>query len=212
MSTTTIVIELVDRELLTSNQRNHWGESSSRTKTIRAKARGAWIRGGRPQLDRAHCTVTVTYPDRSRNRDVHNLTPTFKAAIDGMVHPAKGVRGLLPDDHDRYLVGPDPRVDDDIMPPRPGLYARTRLTFVFTPLDPDAVGSLPAQSGDELAAEFIHGDDDAFVLPLNVAETIVTAAAGYAALYLAAGGDTSPLAPRARHVLDTCIRWSIANA
>lgn len=205
----TITIELVDRELLTSNQRHgHWGAASTRTKTIRAKARGAWMRAGRPQFDRAHCTALVTYPDNTRDRDVHNLTPTFKAAIDGMTHPAKGIRGILPDDNDRYLVGPDPRVNDQVMPPRPGMYARTRIAFTFTPLDVDIT---PDLSGDELAAEFIHGSDREFVLPALATETHVSAAAGYAALYLAAGPD-SPLAPRAHHVLDTCTRWGIHDA
>ncbi len=44
------------------------------------------------------------------------LDPTLRDKLaktihDGMVHPFPGVRGLLPDDSDDYLTGPDLRHD-----------------------------------------------------------------------------------------------------
>nr|WP_303769103.1 hypothetical protein [Schaalia odontolytica] len=42
----------------------------------------------------------MAYPDR-RRRDRHNLAPTIKAMLDGLIDA-----GLLPDDADRYLDGP----------------------------------------------------------------------------------------------------------
>ena len=69
----------------------------------------AWDRAGRPQMDRAHVTVTLGYPDR-RKRDAHNLMATVKPLLDGMVSP--GVRGILLDDDDAHLEGPDLRVGD----------------------------------------------------------------------------------------------------
>ena len=54
-------------------------------------------------MNRAHVTVTLSYPDR-RQRDAHNLMPTIKALIDGMVSPAGGESGLLPDDSDIFIT------------------------------------------------------------------------------------------------------------
>jgi len=64
-----------------------------------------------PQLGRAHVTITFRFTDR-RRRDVHNLYPTAKALIDGLVDA-----GVLIDDSDRYLTGPDLRPGEPV--PRP---------------------------------------------------------------------------------------------
>lgn len=70
-------------------------------------------------LDRAHIEVWYRFPD-NRRREVGNLQPTSKAIVDGMVQRAERIRGkaqrrpfvqLLPDDADKYLVGPDNRRD-----------------------------------------------------------------------------------------------------
>ena len=70
-------------------------------------------------MNRAHVTVTLGYPDR-RKRDAHNLMPTIKGLIDGLVDP--GTRGILPDDSDAHLTGPDLRVGD---------VTRGQFTFTF---------------------------------------------------------------------------------
>lgn len=90
-------------EILTSNQRLHWAPKGERTKALRqaARARAGWCCA--TQFNRAHIVVTVGWPDK-RRRDVHNLMPTIKACIDGFVDA-----GLIPDDSDTHLVGPDLR-------------------------------------------------------------------------------------------------------
>ena len=103
-----LVIALTPGEVLNANQRTHWAAKARKVAAIRARAVVAWRQAGSPQLDRAHLTVHLGYPD-ARNRDAHNLIPTIKAAIDGAVHPAVGVRGILADDTDRELTGPDLR-------------------------------------------------------------------------------------------------------
>ena len=117
---TTILIRLHPSEVLNANQRMHWAAKARLTASLRGRATIAWRQAGSPQMSRARCTLTVDYPNR-RKREVDNLQPTWKALIDGMVNP--GVRGLLPDDSDDYLAGPDLRP----APVTPG-----RFTFTFT--------------------------------------------------------------------------------
>ena len=63
--------------------------------------------------ERARLVITFRYPDRKR-RDVGNLySYVAKALVDGCVDA-----GLLPDDSDRYLVGPDLRRDPEKGPHR----------------------------------------------------------------------------------------------
>lgn len=57
-----------------------------------------------PKLQRAHLLAVLSFPD-ARRRDAHNYVVTIKALVDGLV----GDYGLLPDDSDDYLVGPDLR-------------------------------------------------------------------------------------------------------
>ena len=118
---TTITIALLPRETLNANQRMHWAAKARLTASIRARATIAYRQAGSPQMGRAHCTVHVSYPDR-RTRDIHNWMPTVKASLDGFILPARGVRGLLPDDSDDYLTGPDLRVGD---------VTRGQFTFTF---------------------------------------------------------------------------------
>jgi hypothetical protein len=96
--------------LLTSNQRLHWREKadrSSRLRLIGLVSGQRYLHKGKPMLTKQHCTVTIDWPDK-RRRDAHNLMPTIKPIIDGLVSDA----GLLPDDSDQFLVGPDLRVSD----------------------------------------------------------------------------------------------------
>ena len=72
-------------------------------------------------MSRARLLVTVTYPTGHR-RDVANLQATVKPLVNSMVHPFPGVRGLLPDDDDDHLIGPDMR---HILPNTPGRYVVT---------------------------------------------------------------------------------------
>lgn len=89
--------------LLTANQRMHWRKKAERTKAIRHLAATVTRAFQLQPMQTAHCVVQIRWPDR-RRRDAHNLMPTIKACIDGIVDA-----GLLPDDSDKHLTGPDLR-------------------------------------------------------------------------------------------------------
>ncbi len=101
--------------VLSANQRLHWAQRSRLTADMRARAAYAWRLQGQPQMGTAHCVAHLSYPDR-RQRDADNLAPTIKALIDGLVHPHPTVRGLLPDDNDDHLSGPDKRPTGVVTP------------------------------------------------------------------------------------------------
>ena len=118
----TFAFSLTPGDILNSNDRSlHWGAKARRAKALRQRAAIAWRLAGSPQMSRARLLVTVTYPTGHR-RDVANLQATVKPLVDGMVHPFPGVRGLLPDDDDDHLIGPDMR---HILPNTPGRYVLT---------------------------------------------------------------------------------------
>jgi len=124
--TATLTLTTAHSSLLTLNQRLHRMESARRTKLLRNQ--GAMVvRSMRPEpMQRAHLTVTVSWPD-GRRRDVHNLLPTIKGHIDGMVTDG----GLLPDDDDKHLIGPDLRVSDER-----AISGTVRLVYVFEEVTP----------------------------------------------------------------------------
>ena len=106
--------------ILTSNQRLHWLAKAEKTSNIRRRAWIAWMLAGSPRMERARCVAHLAYPNK-RKRDVSNLMPTIKAAIDGIVSGPGSLkrRGgcLLPDDDDAHLIGPDLRhTDGDVTP------------------------------------------------------------------------------------------------
>ena len=89
-----------------------WLNANQRTDLRRQTPdRRAWRDAGRvyamqaklPNLQRAHILAELRFAD-ARRRDVHNLYPTVKALVDGLVD-----FGLLPDDSHEYLIGPDLR-------------------------------------------------------------------------------------------------------
>lgn len=96
-------LRLVDwkRDIMSMNDRDHKHE--------RNRKNGIWLglgaRAGAscPPLEWARVLVFYRYPTNHR-RDIHNLMPTSKAIVDGLVQA-----GVLPDDNDRYLMGPDNR-------------------------------------------------------------------------------------------------------
>lgn len=94
---------LAPAKLISSNQRLHHYLRNSLTQTWRQAAfvyaRHAKLR----PLQRAHIVIHVGFPD-GRKRDINNYQLTGKAIIDGLVD-----YGLLPDDNDAHLVGPDMR-------------------------------------------------------------------------------------------------------
>ena len=105
--------------ILTSNQRLHWLAKAEKTSNIRRRAWIAWMLAGSPRMERARCVAHLAYPNK-RKRDVSNLMPTIKAAIDGIVSGPGSLKrrggGLLPDDDDAHLIGPDLRHTGDVTP------------------------------------------------------------------------------------------------
>lgn len=123
-------------EALSANGRVHWSVRKARTKVLRDKARVAALAAHVPPMSRAHLVVTVTWPDR-RRRDVANLSPTFKALVDGFVQDA----GLLPDDDDTHLIGPDLRVARETS----GTPRLALLRFDWADLTPTCTDTRPTE-------------------------------------------------------------------
>jgi crossover junction endodeoxyribonuclease RusA len=98
-------------QLINANDRLHWAVKARLTKTIRDAAHICTRQAKVPRLERARVDFILHPGPQSRNRDRLNWAPTAKAAIDGAILDA----GVLLDDSDRYLDGPNIRISD----PRP---------------------------------------------------------------------------------------------
>lgn len=96
-------------DLLTANDKPHWARKAALTKQLR---RWGYLLAREGQgvahlhLTRARVEFEFAYPDR-RRRDRHNLAPTVKALMDGLIDA-----GMLPDDSDRFLDGPHTVIAD----------------------------------------------------------------------------------------------------
>lgn len=94
---------------ISANQRHHWRAKADQTRRWRQSVRTLARRDGVPTgLDRLHITIMIHQQHPKKQRDVGNLQPTAKAIIDGLVE-----HGLLPDDNDKHLTGPDLRRGTD---------------------------------------------------------------------------------------------------
>jgi crossover junction endodeoxyribonuclease RusA len=95
----------------------------------KAKLTKAWRDATRAQADvlsggwtiPVHIVVSIRFPNNIR-RDVGNYYPTAKAIVDGLVDA-----GVLPDDDDKHVVGPDNRREYPNGP--------ARVTVTITPLE-----------------------------------------------------------------------------
>ena len=128
---------------ISANERTHWAVKAAKTKVWRQ--RFAVAARGLPRMNRVHILVEIRNANK-RTRDAHNLAPTVKAAIDGIVDA-----GAIPDDSDDIITGVEFRNGE----PAVGL-ARLRLTItdlstrcqVCGELATDAVCVGCAQGGD----------------------------------------------------------------
>lgn len=102
----TVPIYPKKKPFLNSNERAHWARRRDVTEWYRSEACEAAKTANLQPVDRAHLTAVVSFGD-NRRRDVANVYPTVKACVDGLVDA-----GLLLDDNDRYVVGPDMRRDE----------------------------------------------------------------------------------------------------
>lgn len=89
---------------LTANQRLHHHPKAERTRNWRLRT--ALLARRLEPMPHAHVTYWI-HATSNRRRDVANYYPTIKACLDGVVDA-----GVLPDDDDRHVVGPDPRPGD----------------------------------------------------------------------------------------------------
>ncbi len=87
---------------LTANQRLHWARKAELTRRCR-EATG-WLVRSKNLPGARRLTVTLHYqPAEPRRRDAHNLYPTVKACVDGLVDA-----GVVPDDSTEYVSTPEP--------------------------------------------------------------------------------------------------------
>lgn len=121
---TVITLTISKDVLLTSNKEKHWATKARHVKVIRDMAY-LTARGQRPQKMRAAtCEVRVRWSALKRIRDAHNIQPSAKAAIDGIV----GDYGLLPSDSDEHLKAVTFTADDETHS-RTGIACLLTLTF-----------------------------------------------------------------------------------
>lgn len=91
-------------EPLTANQRLHHHVRAERTRNWRLRT--AILARKLGPIPHAHVTYYVSHGDQHRKkRDAANWQNTVKACLDGCVDA-----GLIPEDDDRHIIGPDPRL------------------------------------------------------------------------------------------------------
>ena len=87
------------------NQRLHWAAKAKLTRQWRDAAHVAAYNAGLPTgLERVRIVAHI-HKTTNREYDAHNLMPTLKACVDGIVTDY----GLTPDDTNRHVIGPDIR-------------------------------------------------------------------------------------------------------
>lgn len=91
-------------EPMTANMRLHHHVKAARTRNWRLRA-ALQARLETP-MPFAHVTYWI-HATTNRRRDVANYYPTVKACLDGVVDA-----GVLPDDDDLHVIGPDPRTGE----------------------------------------------------------------------------------------------------
>jgi len=103
-----VAVRVHRQYVMNANQREHWAVAGRKKRVLRDLGFATLKARRVAPMERASIQCFVRYPKLARRRDVHNLYPTAKHLIDGMVDA-----GLLPDDSDEYLIGPDMRKDPD---------------------------------------------------------------------------------------------------
>lgn len=98
-SATTLTFE-PPAPFINANDRTHHMVKAKLTKAWRE---AAYIAATARRFESAHIVCAIRFPNNHR-RDVGNYYPTAKAIVDGLVDA-----GMLPDDNDAHLIGPDMR-------------------------------------------------------------------------------------------------------
>ena len=95
---------LAPTDWINLNQRLHWAEKARRTRSWRLAGTIQAQRAMLPKhVPKVQITAHIIKPT-GRAYDAHNLIPTVKAIIDGLVDYQ-----LITDDTNKYLLGPDMR-------------------------------------------------------------------------------------------------------
>ena len=90
---------------VSSNARNHWAVKHRQMKAWKDRTTWAAKAGRLPHIEQRVRIVATIHRDHNRGRwDVGNLADTAKAAVDGLV-----AAGVLTDDSNRFVEGPDMR-------------------------------------------------------------------------------------------------------
>ncbi|AJE32550.1 hypothetical protein B842_03485 [Corynebacterium humireducens NBRC 106098 = DSM 45392] len=98
---------------LHANQRHHWAVRAKLTRQLRDDTH-ILARAAKLPQGCSFATVTLHYlPTTRRRRDRHNLYPTVKACIDGLVD-----YGLVPDDSAVFVSAPEPVIHPANRSPR----------------------------------------------------------------------------------------------
>lgn len=96
--TATLVVKIpIVSPLLSLNQRLHWAQRSAATRAIRDEVIWQVRHLGVGALEKPTVTLHLVPKDK-RRRDVDNLVPTSKAAVDGLV-----AAGVLADDSPAFV-------------------------------------------------------------------------------------------------------------
>ncbi|MDX3239142.1 hypothetical protein PV392_26335 [Streptomyces sp. ME03-5709C] len=98
------VLSVPPVELLNANDRRIWQAKRPLVESLRAIGKQLVIAARIPSLPAAHIFYVVHLNTRASKGDPANWYDSAKALLDGIVDA-----GVLPDDSDTYVVGPDPR-------------------------------------------------------------------------------------------------------
>lgn len=91
-------------QFINLNQRMHYHPKAELTRKWRHAAHAAAHDAGLPTgLEKVHIVAHI-HKTTNRDYDAHNLMPTLKACVDGLVD-----YGLIIDDTNRHVIGPDVR-------------------------------------------------------------------------------------------------------
>ncbi|WGH93855.1 hypothetical protein QDX21_03390 [Auritidibacter ignavus] len=99
----TLFVPLQQSGWVNTNHREHWAVRNRKTQEWRTAT--SWVARSSKIGPYQHISVTAhVHKTTNRAYDAHNLLPTAKAMVDGLVDA-----GVIPDDNNTYLTGPDMR-------------------------------------------------------------------------------------------------------
>lgn len=99
--------------LINANHRTHWAKKSTIVRTWRTAAKIHALANGLPHFGDQPVRITATVHTRTaRSYDAANYAPTAKACVDGLRDA-----GVLVEDDNAHVIGPDMRAGEKCDPP-----------------------------------------------------------------------------------------------